>query len=128
MLPVLAEIDWLAFGTAIGGGLVTAAGILAAAIKYGVTKWAEFRREDRKHEAAMVEKFTTKVTEVQQQAAEDNREAFKSLVEIQRKTIESVAEATGTVRELANAVSELRRDLSEKPVEGRKRPRPRASE
>jgi malonyl CoA-acyl carrier protein transacylase len=126
MLPLLADGmssgDWLAVGSAVGGGFITAAGIVAAAIKFAVGKLVEIRREERKHEAAMTEKFTTTTQKIQDQAAEDNRESTKALIELSKETIKAVAEVTGTVRELAGAVNELRAELTGQ-REKKKRPR-----
>ena len=115
MLPIFAEMgtgDWLAVGGSIGTGIATAGGVIATAIRYAVGKLVEIRREERKHEAATAEKFTQTTKGIQDQAAEDNRQAFKALVEIQKETIKAVAEVSGTVRELSSAVNELRNELT----------------
>lgn len=127
MLPLLADADWMAVGAAIGGGLATAGGIVGGAIKYAVGKLIEIRKEERKHEASMTERFVTTTKEIQDQAAADNREAFKALVDIQKETIKAVAEVSGTVRELNSAVNELRHELTGV-REKKKRPRGNSGE
>lgn len=112
----------MAVGGAIGTGLATAGGIIGAAIKYAVGKLVEIRKEERKHEANMTEKFVMTTKEIQDQAAADNREAFKALVEIQKETIKAVTEVAGSVRELNTAVNELRGELTGH-REKKKRPR-----
>lgn len=119
-----AELDWLGVGGAIGTGLATAGGIVGAAIRYAVSKLVEIRKEERKHEAAVAQKFTETVKEIQDTAAADNREAFKALVEIQKDTIRGVTELSGTVRELNSSVNELRGELT---GHREKRRRPRAN-
>lgn len=127
-LPIFAEMspgDWLAIGSSIAGGLVTAAGIIGATVKYAVGKWIDVRREDRKHETQVAAKFTETTKEIQDQAAADNRESFKVLVDIQKETIKAVAEVSGVVRELTSSVTELRHEMtgSRESREKRKRPR-----
>ena len=125
-MPLLAEGvssgDWLAVGSTIGGGFITAAGIVGAAIKYAVGKLIDIRREERKHEAAMTEKFTSTTQKIQDQAAADNRASTAALIDLSKETIKAVAEVTGTVRELAGAVNELRAELTGY-REKKKRPR-----
>ena len=122
MIYLFADVDWIAVGGTIGTGLATAGGIIGAAVRYAVGKLIDIRKEERKHEAAMVDRFTATTKEIQDQAAADNREATKALIELSKETIKAVAEVSGTVRELSAGVNELRSELTGQ-REKRKRPR-----
>lgn len=126
-LLLFAELDWLAVGGTVGGGIATAGGIVGGAIKYAVGKLIEIRREERKHEAAVASKFTETVKEIQDNSAKDNRSAFTALADIQKETIKAVTEVSGTVRELNVSVNELRSELRELTGQREKRRRPRTN-
>jgi hypothetical protein len=128
MLPLFAEMgtaDWLAIAGTVGAGIATGGATLAKAIRFAFTKYAEIRREERKHEQNIAQKFTESAEKIQKDAADDNRKAFAALIEIQRTATETVAGVSAAVAKLDAGIAELRADLADR-APRRRRPRPAA--
>lgn len=127
--------DWLAIAGAVGTGLGTGGGALSMAIRFAFNKYAEIRREERKHEVAIAQRFTESAERIQREAADDNRKAleesrgaFKTLIEIQRNAMESVAAVVGAVVNVETAVTELREEITGARPRKRRRPRDEAGD
>ena len=118
LLAEMSPGDWLAIATAVGAGISGAGVALGTAIRFGFNKYAEIRREERKHEVTIAQRFTESAERIQREAAEDNRKAlengqraFATLIEIQGKSMEGYAALSGAIQQLETSVCELRNEL-----------------